>query len=164
MRHGMFGRALSRSANERRRLFMLLAREMIEHGTIRTTFAKAKAVQPLVEKLVTKAKDGSEHARRQAFKVLADRALTAKLFDDAKTQFAARNSGFTRVVKLGMRRGDATEEALLTFVDEKVVAEVVKQPSEKIKVKSEKLETKTEEKKLTKKPVARKTKVAKKTK
>lgn len=160
----MFGRALSRSANERRRLFMLLAREMIEHGAIRTTFAKAKAVQPLVEKLVTKAKVGNEHARRQVFQVIADRKLTAQLMDDAKTQFASRGSGYTRIVKLGMRRGDATEEALLMFVDTKVVAEVVKQPSAKGKVKSEKLETKKETKKPAKKPAARKVKAEKKTK
>lgn len=125
MRHGVFGRKLSRTKNERRRLFQGLVREMIEHGSIKTTFAKAKAVQPLIEKLVTRAKKGSQHSLRQALRVIADRRLTAQLFADAKTQFASRSSGFTRIVKLGVRRGDATEEALLTFVDEKIVAEVV---------------------------------------
>ncbi len=126
MNHSVFGRKLSRTSNERRRLFMELVREMIEHGSVQTTLAKAKAVQPLVEKMVTRAKDGTEHSRRQALKVIDDRKLTAQLFADAKTQFANRQSGFTRIIKLGMRRGDATEEAVLSFVDQKVVVEVVK--------------------------------------
>lgn len=75
-----------------------LARELIRRGSIRTTIARAKAVQPIVEKLITRAKKG-----------------------DANTRFAGRTSGFTRIVKLGPRKGDAAEEVLLQFVDEKKV-------------------------------------------
>lgn len=148
MRHNVFGRKLSRSANERRRLFQNLVREMIQHGKIKTTYAKAKAVQPLVEKLVTRAKGGSEHDRRRVLRVIDDRVLTSQLFSDAKTQFATRTSGFTRVVKLGMRRGDATEEALLMFVDEKIPTNTTNVPDLP---------------KETKKPVRKPRKVAKKT-
>jgi large subunit ribosomal protein L17 len=80
-----------------------LARELIARGSIRTTLARAKAVQPLVEKLVTKAKKG--------------KATQKSLLADAATRFARRTSGFTRIVKLGPRAGDAAEEVLLQFVD-----------------------------------------------
>ncbi len=106
---------------------MILARELIEHGQIVTTFAKAKAVAPLVEKLITRAKKGGESDKRLVFRVLADKTSTASLMDFAKTRFASRTSGFTRIVKLGPRLGDATEAAMLSFVDAP--------PKQKIKVK-----------------------------
>lgn len=117
MRHATFGRGLSRTVNERRRLFMNLARELIVHGQITTTLAKAKAVQPLVEKLITRAKKGKEANRRLVLAVLADKTITAMLMDFAKTRFVSRTSGFTRIIKLGPRLGDATESAMLSFVD-----------------------------------------------
>lgn len=137
MRHATFGRGLSRTVNERRRLFMILARELIEHGQITTTLAKAKAVQPLVEKLITRAKKGSESDRRLVFEVLADKKITAQLMDFAKTRFAKRTSGFTRIIKLGPRLGDATEEAMLSFVDAAV--EKIKKIKSIKSVKSDKL-------------------------
>lgn len=126
MRHAVFGRKLSRTKNERRRLFQGLARDIIVHGTIRTTLAKAKAVQPLVEKLITKAKNGEHIDIVQVQRVLDNRQLTQQLLADAKTRFGMRTSGFTKIVKLGKRLGDATEAVLFSFVDERVVAEVVK--------------------------------------
>lgn len=131
MRHSYFGRKLSRTVNERRRLFMMLARELMVRGTITTTLAKAKAVQPLVEKLITRAKKGSDVDRRRVLSVLADRMITKNLMDQAKTRFAARTSGFTRIVKLGPRLGDATEMVKLSFVDAPIVTgEVVQKPKQ----------------------------------
>lgn len=123
MRHSVFGRKLSRSKNERRRLLQGLARDVIIHGSIRTSLAKAKAVQPMVEKLVTMAKNGSV---QEMEKILAHKDIEKMLIDDAKTRFAKRASGFTRIIKLGKRLGDATEEVFLQFVDVRVIAEVVK--------------------------------------
>lgn len=131
MRHAVFGRKLSRTKNERRRLFQGLARDLIVHGAIRTTLAKAKAVQPLVEKLITKAKYGEHIDVVQIQRVLDTRQLTEQLLADAKTRFFGRTSGFTKIVKMGKRLGDAAEEVLLSFVDERVVAEVVKTPEGK---------------------------------
>ena len=133
MRHAVFGRKLSRTKNERRRLFQGLARDLLVHGAVRTTLAKAKAVQPLVEKLITKAKQGEHIDVVQVQRVLDNRQLTQQLFADAKTRFSGRTSGFTKIVKMGKRLGDAAEEVLFSFVDdlpagrqERVVAEVVK--------------------------------------
>lgn len=114
---------LSRTKNERRRLFQGLARDLIVHGTIRTTLGKAKAVQPMVEKLLTLAKKGS---LKEVEKVLASKDIEKMLLNDAKTRFANRTSGFTRIIKLGKRLGDATEEVFLQFVDVRVKAEMVK--------------------------------------
>ena len=126
MRHSVFGRKLSRTKNERRRLFAGLIRDLLIRDRITTTVAKAKTVQPIIEKLITKAREGSEANRRRVLAVLTDRRLTEKLFDEAKTRFANRTSGFTRIIKAGVRRGDATQTAMLSFVDERVVVEVVK--------------------------------------
>lgn len=135
MRHSVFGRKFSRTKNERKRLFAGLAREMLLRGAIRTTVAKAKAVQPLVEKLVTKAKAGTDADRRRISRTITDAKAVDGLLSDAKTRFANRTSGFTRIVRLGIRGGDAAEEALLQFVDERVVAEVIPPKEEKKPVK-----------------------------
>lgn len=124
----MYGRKLSRPKNERRRLLQALARELIRRGSVRTTHARAKAVQPLVEKLVSHAKkaNSSNVHGTQIRKVLADKATEKFLLADAGTRFAGRASGFTRIVKLGPRKGDAAEEVVLQFVDERVAVEVIK--------------------------------------
>ncbi|MBI5621155.1 50S ribosomal protein L17 [Candidatus Gottesmanbacteria bacterium] len=132
MRHSVFGRKLSRTKNERRRLLQGLVRELILRGSVKTTLAKAKAVQPLVEELVTSAKKSLRNSTRQSApvqqvrKVLSDKATQQLLLADAGTRFASRQSGFTRIVKFGPRVGDGSEEARLQFVDERVAVEVVK--------------------------------------
>lgn len=126
MRHSVFGRKLSRTKNERRRLLQGLARDLLVHGTIKTSLPKAKAAQPIVEKLITKAKDGSRASLNQIEKVLASKDIENALLADAKTRFANRKSGFTRIIHLGNRLGDATEEVLFQIVDERVKVEVVK--------------------------------------
>jgi large subunit ribosomal protein L17 len=133
MRHSVFGRKFSRTKNERRRLFAGLVRDLLIRDSITTTLAKAKAVQPIIEKLITKAREGSDANKRRAFAVLTDRKLTEDLFEQAKTRFATRTSGFTRIVKAGLRRGDSTQTAILSFVDEKIVAEVVKPAKAEVK-------------------------------
>ncbi len=152
MRHSVFGRKLSRTANQRQRLFAVLVRDLFLHNAIVTTVAKAKAVQPIVEKLITKAKDTRETARRQVMSAVQDRAIVTALFEDAKTRFAGRNSGYTRIIKVGRRLGDATNTAMLSFVDERVVAEVIA-PKKADAAKTETAEPKKEDVK----PAAKKT-------
>lgn len=104
---------LSRTKNERRRLFQGLARDLIKHGQIKTTLGKAKAVRPIIEKLVTLAKKGSV---REVEKIIASNEIEKKLNDDAKKRFTKKTSGFTRIIKLGKRLGDSTEEVFLQFI------------------------------------------------
>lgn len=94
-----------------------LATELFRHGRIRTTLAKAKSVQPLAERMVTFAKRGDLHARRQVLTVLRDKDVVHKLFADIGPAFAERNGGYTRVLKLGPRKGDAAPMALIELVE-----------------------------------------------
>ncbi len=96
---------------------MVLARELIKHGRITTTLAKAKAVQPLVEKIITRARKGTLRDKQLVFNVLANKTSTARIANYDRARFAGRTSGFTRITKLGPRPGDATEMVLLSFVD-----------------------------------------------
>lgn len=140
MRHSVFGRKLHRTVDERRRLFMVLLRSLFGHGKIVTTVAKAKAVRPMAEKLITKAKNASNADMMQIRKVLADRVTVSLLMDWAKTRFAKRTSGFTRMIRVGRRLGDASETVELSFVDalpekQKVTKiEVVKKETPKGKI------------------------------
>jgi large subunit ribosomal protein L17 len=94
-----------------------LTTELIRHGRINTTLAKAKTVQPLAEKMITFAKRGDVHARRQVLKVIRDRDVVHKLFADVGPAFAERDGGYTRVLKTGPRKGDAAPMALLELVE-----------------------------------------------
>lgn len=162
MRHSYYGKKLSRTKNERRRLFQGLARDLILRGSITTTLAKAKAVQPLVENLITNAKKGTNAGVNEVRKVLADKKSVDAYLKDAKTRFATRTSGYTRIIKLGVLRSDASLMATLSFVDERVEIDVIAPKKEnKIEKKFEKKEVKTK-KKQTVKPAAKKTKTAKK--
>src|SRR5205823_10415824 len=117
MRHQRDRRKLSRSASHRKALFMNLAREVIDHERIETTTAKAKAVKPEVERLITLAKRGDLHARRQAMSALGqDKFMVYKLFEEIAPRYSDRQGGYTRILKLGPRKSDATEMALLELV------------------------------------------------
>ena len=117
MRHQKDRGKLSRSASHRKTLLMNLSREVIDHERIRTTEAKAKAVKPEVEKLITLAKRGDLHARRQALSALGqDKFVVYKLFEEIAPRYADRNGGYTRILKLGPRRSDSTEMVLLELV------------------------------------------------
>jgi large subunit ribosomal protein L17 len=125
MRHGVFGKKLHRTVDERRRLFMILLRSLFGEGKIVTTVAKAQAIRPTAEKLITKAKRGSNADMLQIRKILADRVTVTILMDWAKTRFSKRTSGFTRLVRVGRRLGDASETVELSFVDEAPAKPVV---------------------------------------
>ena len=117
MRHHRAGRKLGRDASHRKALLANLSKELIEHERVETTVAKAKAVRPEVEKLVTLARRGDLHARRQALAALGqDKFVVYKLFEEIAPRYAERPGGYTRILKLGPRRSDATEMALLELV------------------------------------------------
>jgi large subunit ribosomal protein L17 len=117
MRHQRNRHKLSRDSAHRKALLMNLSKELIDHERIETTTAKAKAVKPQVERLITLAKRGDLHARRQALSALGqDKFMVYKLFDEIAPRYADRPGGYTRILKLGPRKSDATEMALLELV------------------------------------------------
>ena len=117
MRHQKDRGKLSRSASHRKALLMNLSREVITHERIQTTEAKAKAVKPDLERLITLAKRGDQHARRQAMARLGqDKSVVYKLFEEIGPRYSERPGGYTRILKLGPRRSDATEMAFLELV------------------------------------------------
>lgn len=117
MRHGKRRHKLSRDTAHRRALLRNLCREVIDHERIQTSQAKAKAVKPQLEKLITLAKRGDLHARRQALSQLGqDKFLVHKLFEEIAPRYSERPGGYTRIVKLGPRRSDSTEMVFLELV------------------------------------------------
>jgi large subunit ribosomal protein L17 len=117
MRHKRNRYQLSRSSAHRKSLLMNLSKEVIEHERIETSEAKAKAVKPELEKLITLAKRGDLHARRQALAALGqDKFAVHKLFDEVAPRYSERPGGYTRIMKLGPRRSDSTEMVLLELV------------------------------------------------
>jgi large subunit ribosomal protein L17 len=117
MRHQKKTIKLGRTASHRKALLANQVCSLIEHQRIKTTLAKAKAVRPLAEKMVTLGKKGSLHARRTALAVLRQKDAVKKLFDDIAPRSASRNGGYTRIIKLGQRRSDAAPVAFLEWVD-----------------------------------------------
>jgi large subunit ribosomal protein L17 len=117
MRHQKTKHKLSRDSAHRKALLMNLSKEIIEHERIETTQAKAKAVKPRVEKLITLAKKGDLHARRQALSTLSqDKFAVHKLFEELAPRYAERRGGYTRILKLGPRKSDATEMVFIELV------------------------------------------------
>jgi large subunit ribosomal protein L17 len=123
MRHQKKTVKLGRTAEHRKALLANQVCSLIEHQRIRTTLAKAKAVRPLAEKMVTLGKKGSLHARRTALSVLRQKDAVKKLFDDIAPRSADRNGGYTRIIKLGQRRSDAALIAFIEWVDAPQVSE-----------------------------------------
>ena len=117
MRHQRTRHKLSRTASHRKSLLRNLAKEVIDHERIKTTEAKAKAVKPEVEKLITLAKRGDLHALREALSALGqDKFVVYKLFEEVAPRYADRPGGYTRILKLGPRRSDSTEMVYLELV------------------------------------------------
>ena len=117
MRHQKTRNKLSRDSAHRKALLMNLTKEVLEHERIKTTEAKAKAVKPEIEKLITLAKRGDLHARRQALSTLAqDKFAVHKLFAEVGPRYAERPGGYTRILKLGPRRSDSTEMVFIELV------------------------------------------------
>jgi large subunit ribosomal protein L17 len=115
------GPRLGSSPSHQRRMLSNLALSLFENERIQTTEAKAKMLRPFAERLITKAKKGSVHHRRQVLSVIEDRTVVHKLFDDIGPRFAARNGGYTRILKLGPRSGDGAPMALVELVEEGAV-------------------------------------------
>ncbi|NHK27348.1 50S ribosomal protein L17 [Parvularcula flava] len=117
MRHGFAHRKLNRTASHRKAMFANMAASLIKHEQIVTTLPKAKELRPIVEKLVTLAKKGDLHARRQAISKVRDVAMVGKLFDTLGPRYEERNGGYIRIMKAGFRHGDNAPIAVIEFVD-----------------------------------------------
>ena len=117
MRHRRSGRKLGRDASHRKALYANLASALIEHGRIKTTAAKAKEVKPVAEQMITLGRRGGVHARRQALKLLRSQDVVHKLFSEVGPRFADRPGGYSRIVRIGPRLGDAAEMVYLELVD-----------------------------------------------
>ena len=117
MRHQRSGKKLGRDSAHRKALYANLTASLIEHGRIRTTESKAKAVRPVAEKMITLGRDGSIHARRRALAYLRTQEIVHKLFSEVGPRFAGRPGGYTRIVKLGPRLGDAAPMVYIELVD-----------------------------------------------
>ena len=117
MRHRRAGRKLGRDASHRKALYANLTGALLEHGRIKTTVAKAKEVRPIAEQMITLGRRGDVHARRQALAYLRSQDVVHKLFSDVGPRFAERAGGYSRIVRLGPRPGDAAEMAYLELVD-----------------------------------------------
>jgi large subunit ribosomal protein L17 len=117
MRHAKTGRKLGRDSAHRKALYANLACSLIEHGRIKTTEAKAKAVKPYAEKMITLGRRGDLHARRQVLSELRSQEVVHQLFADVAPRMADRPGGYTRIVKIGPRAGDAAAMVYLELVD-----------------------------------------------
>jgi large subunit ribosomal protein L17 len=117
MRHQRAGRKLGRDSAHRKALYANLTASLIEHGRIKTTVAKAKEVRPVAEEMITLGRRGDVPARRQALKFLRSQDVVHKLFSEVGPRFSDRPGGYSRIVKLGPRQGDAAEMAYLELVD-----------------------------------------------
>jgi len=117
MRHHRKGKKLGRTSAHRKALYSNLAGALIEHGRIKTTLAKAKAVRPIAEQMITLGRRGDLHARRQALAYLHSNDVVTMLFSEVAPRFTDRPGGYSRIVKLGPRFGDAAEMVYLELVD-----------------------------------------------
>ena len=138
MRHQKKTVKLGVTAEHRKSLLANQVCSLIEHQRIKTTLAKAKAVRPLAEKMVTLGKKGSLHARRTALAVLRQKDAVKKLFDDIAPRRYDRKGGYTRIIKLGQRKSDSAAVAFLEWVDAPKLAEEEPQPEEKGKKRAKK--------------------------
>jgi len=159
----MVNRKLGRTSAHRNAMFRNQLASLIDKERIITTLPKAKELRPQIEKLITLGRNDSVHARRQAFRIVADDTLVAKLFGTLGPRFAERPGGYTRIIKLGARRGDAAEMAILELVGFELTSETAAAPEAEKKAKAKKAapaaETPAEdstEEKPKKKPAAKK--------
>ena len=121
MRHRKKGRKLNRTWEHRKAMFKNMARSLVEHERIKTTLPKAKELRRLTDKLIRFGLENTVHARRKAFRILEDRTLVKKLFDQIAPRYKNRPGGFTRVVKLALpRKGDCAEMAIVEFVEDEL--------------------------------------------
>jgi len=133
MRHNRAGRKLGRVSEHRRALFRNQLLSLMQHERIITTLPKAKELRPIAERMVTLGRKNTVHARRLAARWIADREVIKKLFSEIAPRFANRPGGYTRIVKLGPRKGDGAELAILEFVDYKLPEAAKEKKEEKQK-------------------------------
>jgi len=136
MRHAKRGRKLGRTTSHRLALFRNQIHSLVEHGRIVTTLPKAKELRRVAERVVTRGKTNSVPARRWVARWIPDRTMVKKVFDDLGPRFADRPGGYTRIVKLGPRRGDGAEMAVIEWVDYEKPAEAAPPPKSKVKSKA----------------------------
>jgi large subunit ribosomal protein L17 len=166
MRHRVAGRKLGRTTAHRQALLRNLSTALFDKESIRTTLAKAKELRPFAERLVTLSKRDSLHARRLILRHVKDRAVVAKLFDTISTRFAQRPGGYTRIIKLGPRRGDNAEMAIIELVESDAMAAEAEAHEDKPKKRKKKAKAKAKapakapaekkDKKAAKKPATKK--------
>lgn len=144
MRHRLFGKKLNRDRDHRKALFRNLVTSLILHEQIKTTEAKAKAIKGLVDQVIAKGKTGSLHARRTLAGVLTNRQAVEKVIKILTPRFKQRSSGFTRIIRLGRRKGDNASLVRMELVDKEVVE--AKKKAKKKKVEEEEKEALAEEK------------------
>ena len=161
MRHRVAGRKLGRTTAHRQALLRNLSTSLFDKESIRTTLAKAKELRPFAERLVTLSKRDSLHARRMVLRHVKDREVVAKLFDTISARYAQRPGGYTRIIKLGPRRGDHAEMAIIELVDAEATgaeAQTSEKPDKKTrkkKAQAEEAEAAKPEKKTAKKKTAK---------
>ena len=113
----MFGtRKLGRTSDQRKAMLRAMTTYLLENGKMETTFTRAKEVQPVVEKMITLGKASDLHTKRQVYAYITKEDVAKKLFDEISPKYADRNGGYTRIIKIGARRGDAAEMAVLELV------------------------------------------------
>jgi large subunit ribosomal protein L17 len=161
MRHRKHHGSLGLNTGHRRAVLANLATALLTHGSIKTTEAKARAIRPYVEKLITLGKRGDLHARRQALAKLRYRSIVDRLFNDVAPGYAERNGGYTRIIKTGFRVGDAAKMAIIELVEQGSI-EVKKVSAEEAKKETKKA-AKSEKKAEAKEAIAEEVKAEKKT-
>jgi large subunit ribosomal protein L17 len=150
MRHLNAGRKLSRNTSHRRALLRNLVTSFLEHGRLMTTLPKAKEIRPLAEKMITLGKRDTVHARRQVQAYLLKEAIAAKVFKTIAPKFAGRNGGYSRIIKVGNRKGDGAETAIIELLGselsvKKAEIEAAAKPAKKGKDKKDEKDKKDDE-------------------
>ena len=144
MRHRNSGVKLNRTSSHRTAMFRNMVTSLFKHGRIKTTDPKAKELRRWADQLITLAQRGDLHARRQAMAIIQEKAVVHKLFDDAPIRFATKSGGYTRIVKIGIRKGDAATLTMIELTGEPVEAKPVEKKPAKAEKKADKAEKKTE--------------------
>lgn len=123
MRHGKRGRKLGRTASHKKAMLNNMATSLFDNGKVRTTLPKAKELRGVAERLISFAKRGDLHARRQVLRRIQNKVVLTKLFEEIGPSFADRDGGYTRILKLGPRRGDSSELCLIELVGDDAISE-----------------------------------------
>lgn len=144
MRHRNSGVKLNRTSSHRTAMFRNMVTSLFKYGRIKTTDPKAKELRRWADQLITLAQRGDLHARRQAMAIIQEKAVVHKLFDDAPIRFATKSGGYTRIVKIGIRKGDAATLTMIELTGEPVEAKPVEKKPAKAEKKADKAEKKTE--------------------